>query len=380
MKAVSSSSVEEARQAALAAHLVHVSPDQPGLARRPHGAGFVYFGPDGKRVRDRETLERIRALVIPPAWRDVWICARPNGHLQAVGYDQRGRRQYRYHPRFRAVRDEAKFEHILSFAEGLPALRARVDRDMAARGLGRDKVLATVARLLETTMIRVGNEAYARDNRSYGLATLRNRHVDIDGGALVFHFKGKSGKDWRVGVRDRRLARIIKACQDLPGQHLFQYLDDAGERRAVTSADVNAYLKEASGQEITAKDFRTWWGTVLAALALAAPRSVAPKNGTPKNGAPQNAASEAEARRVLADTVRQVSGALGNTPAICRKCYIHPQIIAAHMAGELQLRPTGGRRAAIAAGLSPEEAMVLALLRRRLASAPAAANRKRRAA
>lgn len=354
--------LEEARNAARAARLIHVSPDQPGIARRGETGAFSYVDPDGKPVKDPDTLDRIRALVIPPAWRDVWICARPNGHLQAVGYDQRGRRQYRYHPKFRAVRDEAKYEHILIFAQGLPALRARVDRDMAARGLGRDKVLATVVRLLETTMIRVGNETYAKENKSFGLATLRNRHVAVDGGGITFHFKGKSGKDWRVGVRDRRLARIIKACQELPGQHLFQYLDDAGERQAVTSADVNAYLKEASGQEITAKDFRTWWGTVLATLALAAA---------------EPSTSESQAKQRLAEAVRQVSGALGNTPAICRKCYIHPEIIAAHLGGELDLRPRDKRRGG---GLSPEEAMVLALLRRRLATESCAPRRKMKAA
>jgi DNA topoisomerase I len=338
---------DQARRDALAAQLSYVSPDQPGIARRRSGRGFTYRNPDGATVRDAGTLARIHALVIPPAWNDVWICARANGHLQAVGVDQRGRRQYRYHPRFRAVRDEAKFEHVLAFAEGLPALRARIAEDMARPGLGRDKVLATVAHLLETTMIRVGNEAYAKENGSFGLATLRNRHVKIEGGALAFRFKGKSGKEWRVGVQDRRVARIVRACQDLPGQHLFQYLDDAGERQAVSSADVNEYLKAASGREITAKDFRTWWGTVLAALALAAE--------PPPD-------SDTEAKRQLTQAVKQVAHRLGNTPTVCRKCYIHPEVPAAHRAGALRLDAPRG----MGEGLSPEESAVLALLRARL--------------
>ncbi|MBS0408720.1 MAG: DNA topoisomerase IB [Proteobacteria bacterium] len=350
--------VDQARQDARAARLVHVSPDQPGIARRRTARGFSYRGPDGATVRDAQTLARIRSLAVPPAWEDVWICARPNGHLQAVGVDQKGRRQYRYHPRFRAVRDEAKFEHLLAFAEGLPALRARIAEDMARPGLGRDKVLATVAHLLEATMIRVGNEAYAKANGSFGLATLRNRHVTIEGGALRFHFKGKSGKEWRVGLRDRRVARIVRACQDLPGQHLFQYLDEAGERQTVTSADVNAYLRAASGRDITAKDFRTWWGTVLAALALA--------EGDP----PQN---EAEAKRRLGEAVKLVASRLGNTPTVCRKCYIHPEVPAAHLAGALTLAPPKAGRRDDDTGLSAEEVAVLNLLRERLGRTEAAA-------
>lgn len=300
-------------------------------------------------MRDAETLERIRQLVIPPAWTEVWICARPGGHLQATGFDQRGRRQYLYHPDFRAQRDAAKFEHLLDFAEALPALRERVKRDLARPGLGHDKVLATVVRLLETTMIRVGSEAYARENGSYGLASMRSRHVAIDGSAVKFHFKGKSGKDWRVGVRDRRLARVVRACQELPGQHLFQYVDEAGQRQPITSDDVNAYLKDASGRDVTAKDFRTWWGTVLAATALADPE------------APGGAAPKAR----LAAVVKDVSNRLGNTPAVCRKGYIHPEVITAHLAGELALRIGEDD----GAGLSPPEKAVLALLRRRLRKA-----------
>ncbi len=299
-------------------------------------------------MRDPDTLARIRQLVIPPAWTEVWICARPGGHLQATGFDQRGRRQYLYHPDFRAQREAAKFEHLLEFAQALPALRERVTRDLARPGLGRDKVLATVVSLLETTMIRVGSEAYARENGSYGLASMRSRHVAVDGTALKFHFRGKSGKDWRVGVRDRRLARVVRACQELPGQHLFQYVDDAGQRQPITSDDVNAYLKDASGRDVTAKDFRTWWGTVLAATALADPE-----------------ASGRAPKARLAAVVKDVSNRLGNTPAVCRKGYIHPEVITAHLAGELALRIGKDD----GAGLSPPEKAVLALLRRRLRKA-----------
>ena len=347
-------SLEDPREAAQSAGLVYVCVDQPGIARRRSGGGFSYRDAQGRIVRDSKTLERIRGLVIPPAWRDVWICARANGHLQAAGYDQRGRRQYRYHPKFRAVREEAKFEHILTFAQSLPTVRERVRRDMAASGLGRDKVLATVVYLLEATMIRIGGTEYARENNSFGLATLRSRHLAIEGANLRFHFRGKSGKDWRVGVHDRRVAKILKACQDLPGQHLFQYLDGAGEHRSVTSDDVNAYLKQASGADITAKDLRTWWGTVQAACTLSSPTAPA---------------SEAEAKQVLAQAIGEVSARLGNTPTICRKCYVHPEIITAHLCGELNL----GADAALEVegpGLSRAEQAVLALLRRRLGKTP----------
>ncbi|MGA0600152.1 DNA topoisomerase IB [Caulobacter sp. KR2-114] len=327
------------------ARLRHVSPDEPGITRRRAGSGWSYRDPAGRTVRDPDTLERIRRLVIPPAWTDVWICAHPGGHLQATGVDQRGRRQYLYHPDFRARREAAKFEHLLEFAEALPVLRERVREDLARPGLGREKVLAVVVRLLETTMIRVGSEAYARENGSYGLASMRSRHVAVDGAALAFHFKGKSGKEWRVGVRDRRLARVVRACQDLPGQHLFQYVDAAGERQPISSGDVNAYLKAASGRDITAKDFRTWWGTVLAATALADPER-----------------GEGAGQARLAAVVREVSRRLGNTPAVCRKGYIHPEVITAHLAGELALEIGEDE----GDGLSPAEAAVLAWLRRRL--------------
>ena len=336
----------DTKDAADAAGLRYVSTDSPGLTRRRAGKGFSFVGPDGQKVGDRKTLERIRSLVIPPAWRDVWICPRADGHIQAIGYDEKGRKQYLYHPRFREVRDEAKFEHMMAFAEALPALRERVAADMAKPGLGRDTVLATVVHLLETTMIRVGNASYARDNGSYGLTTLRVRHVKVDGAELRFHFKGKSGKVWRLSVKDRRVARVVKACQDLPGQDLFQYIDDEGERLSVTSADVNAYLKQASGGEITAKDFRTWVGTVLAATALA------------EFGA---AASPTEAKKNLTRAINQVASQLGNTATVCRKCYVHPAVMAAYLDGALALEPPDDPRA----DFRPEEAAVLAFLRGR---------------
>ena len=327
--------------AAEAVGLIYVSPDAPGVSRRRAGNGFIYIGPDRERITDPEVLRRIRALAVPPAWKDVWICVEPDGHIQAIGHDDNGRRQYRYHDRFREMREGAKFDHILAFAAGLPALRARVSADMRAAGLGRDKVLATVVRLLDTTLIRVGNTAYARENGSYGLTTLRNRHVQVEGGDLKFRFKGKSGKIWRLGLHDRRVARIIKACQELPGQHLFQYLDDEGERQTITSHDINAYLKRASGRDITAKDFRTWAGTVLAAAALAE--------------------GEADAKKQLGVALGRVAARLGNTQAICRKCYVHPEIITAYLDGDLRL----------GAGTDSEaqEAAVLNFLRRRLKSA-----------
>ena len=262
-------SIVDPQDAATGAGLVYVSDTEPGIARRRAGKGFSYRDPRGQLVRDKATLARIRSLAIPPAYADVWVCPDPDGHIQATGRDARGRKQYRYHPRFREVRESAKYEHMLDFARALPALRARVASDMARRGMGRQKVLATVVHLLETTMIRVGNADYVRQNKSHGLTTLRDRHVTIDGSEVRFRFKGKSGKQWDLGLRDRRVARIVRQSQDLPGQHLFQYLDDEGVAREVTSGDVNTYLREVTGAGITAKDFRTWTGTVLAALALA---------------------------------------------------------------------------------------------------------------
>jgi len=342
---------------AKAAGLTYVTEGRPGLARRRVGRAFVYVDAEGRRVRDRTTLARIGALAIPPAWRDVWICASPHGHIQAVGRDARSRKQYRYHPRWREARDETKYARMLAFARILPRIRARVRADLARPGLPRDKVLATVVRLLETTLIRVGNEAYARTNGSFGLTTMRARHVAVRGAMLRFHFRGKGGKEHAVDVRDPRLARIVRQCQDLPGQELFQYVDDDGRRQSIDSADVNAYLRDLAGAEFTAKDFRTWAGTVLAALALAEVASFA---------------SQREARRNITRAVESVAARLGNTPAISRRCYVHPAVIEAYMDG---VTLDAFRRRAERAithdlgGLDRSEAVVLGLLQQRLARA-----------
>jgi DNA topoisomerase-1 len=337
----------DCREAAAFAGLTYASADDPGIRRRKSGAGFVYIDAAGSRIDDAATLARIRALVIPPAWTSIWICPRARGHIQAVGRDQKGRRQYLYHARFRESREEAKFEHMLAFAKALPRLRRRVAADLAASGLCRRRVLATVVDLLETTMIRVGNAAYAKDNGSYGLTTLRSRHVKVEGARLRFHFKGKSGKIWELSLNDRRVARTVRSCQELPGQHLFQYFDDVGERQAVTSDDVNAYLRESSGADITAKDFRTWAASVLAATALA------------ELEAPANISV---ARKNITCAIAYVAARLGNTPTICRKCYVHPEIVSAYLASDLWLRIGRSSRAA---GLYPEEAAVLTFLKTR---------------
>lgn len=347
-------SIVDPQDAAISAGLVYVSDTEPGIRRRRAGKGFSYRSPDGKPVKDKDTLARIRSLAIPPAYTDVWICADPDGHIQATGRDARGRKQYRYHPRFREVRDSTKYERMLDFAAALPALRARVDEDMRRRGMPREKVLATVVHLLETTMIRVGNADYVKQNKSHGLTTLNDRHVRIEGSEVRFRFKGKSGKEWNLGIRDRRVARIVKASQDLPGQHLFQYLDEDGERRTVTSGDVNAYLREISGADITAKDFRTWTGTVLAAMALAEY---------------EKADSAAAAKRNVREAIEQVSARLGNTPTICRKCYVHPQVIDSYLSDDLALEI--GEEIAEELeepALRPEERKVLDFLRQRLAA------------
>lgn len=349
-----SSSIVDAREAANEAGLLYVSDEAPGIARRRAGKGFSYRLPKGGPVRDAATLQRIRSLAIPPAWTQVWICPHSNGHIQATGRDQKGRKQYRYHPRWREVRDAAKYEHMVEFAQTLPAIRARVDADMRLPGLPREKVLATVVHLLETTLIRVGNDDYAKQNQSYGLTTLRSRHVAVDGADLRFTFKGKSGKSWNLRITDRRVARIVRACQDLPGQELFQYRDDDGVLHDVTSADVNAYLREIAGREITAKDFRTWAGTVLAALALQEF---------------QRFDSQAAAKRNVKAAIERVASRLGNTPTICRKCYVHPAILDSYLDGALILEAKAAAQAELRediAGLQPEEAAVLALLLERL--------------
>ena len=349
--------VADPRDAAEEAGLAYVDDSTPGLTRRKSGAGFSYRDPKGAPVRDAKTLARIRALAIPPAYTDVWICTRANGHIQATGRDAKGRKQYRYHADFRAARDQTKFAHIMTFADVLPALRARVDADMGKTGLPREKVLATVVHLLETTLIRVGNDDYARTNKSFGLTTLRDRHATIAGKSLTFRFKGKSGKTWDLGVEDRRVARIVKACQDLPGQELFQYRDADGTIRDVTSADVNAYLREITGQPITAKDFRTWAGTVLAALALQEFETFD---------------SQAAAKKNLRTAIESVASRLGNTPTICRKCYIHPQVLDCYLEGDLLLQVKDAVEDELRHDLTrlkPEEAAVLGLLQARLAKA-----------
>jgi DNA topoisomerase-1 len=256
-------------QSARAAGLRYVTDRAPGISRRRSGKGFAYRAPDGRTLRDAAARRRIQTLAVPPAWTDVWICPDPSGHLQATGRDARGRKQYRYHPQWREVRDETKFGRLVAFAEGLPALRRRVQEDLARPGLPREKVLAAVVRLLGTTLLRVGNEEYARANQSFGLTTLRDRHAAVEGATVRFCFRGKSGKEVRVDIQDRRLARVVKRCRELPGQELFQYVDDDGQQQSVGSGDVNAYLREVTGEELSAKDFRTWGGTVLALGALA---------------------------------------------------------------------------------------------------------------
>jgi DNA topoisomerase I len=335
--------------AARSAGLHHVGDDAPGIRRLRHGRGFRYLGPEGGAVRDRETLRRIRALAIPPAWTDVWICPSPRGHIQATGRDARRRKQYRYHPRWREVRDETKYELMTAFGTALGRMRARIAADLARPGLPREKVLATVVRLLETTLVRVGNEEYARANRSYGLTTMLDRHVEVVGSRLRFRFRGKSGRQHEVELHDRRLARIVRACQDIPGQQLFQYVEADGSVGEVDSADVNAYLRQVSGQDFTARHFRTWAGTVQSAVALR------------RRGAGSTAP---EIKRNIVETVKQVAAQLGNTPAVCRKCYVHPAVLQAYERGALaaELDRLARRHRRRAAGLNRNESLVLAFL------------------
>ncbi|WP_236822551.1 DNA topoisomerase IB [Andreprevotia sp. IGB-42] len=339
--------VDEAAEAAREAGLRYVNDTMPGISRHARRGKLVYVR-GNEVVDDAATLARIRALVIPPAWTDVWICPRANGHLQATGRDAKGRKQYRYHARWRERRDESKFARMIAFGEALPQIRTAVSRDLAKQGMPREKVLALVVLLLESTFIRVGNEVYARENKSFGLTTLRNRHVAIDGKRIRFHFRGKSGKDHDIELNNARIARIVMRCRDLPGQDLFQYLDDAGHRHPVTSGDVNQYLKEISGEDFSAKDFRTWAGTVLAAVALCQQ--------------PQ-AQSAHHAKGQVADAVKQVAERLGNTVAVCRKCYIHPEIINAYLAGNAIGLADGNRIAQAGDDLRVMEQAVLSYLR-----------------
>ena len=342
-------------EAARAAGLRYVTDASPGIRRVREGSSFAYVDADGKPVSDEQTLARISSLVIPPAWNDVWICPSPRGHIQAVGRDARGRKQYRYHPRFREIRDEAKYARMLEFVRALPRIRRRVARELNRKGLCREKVLAAVVRLLETTLIRVGNEEYAEQNGHFGLTTLRNKHAAVRGATVHFQFKGKSGVVHKIDLLDPRIARIIRKCQELPGEDLFEYIDDEGNTRRICSEDVNDYLREITGREFTAKDFRTWGGTVLAAKALA---EFEPCD------------SQTQSKKNVLRAIEQVAAKLGNTRAVCRKCYIHPIILDSYQTGELAKAMSADAQQTLKKRLSDtaREAAVLALLERRLSA------------
>jgi len=362
--------------AARAAGLRHVDDSQPGLRRRRTGKKlrqgkrwverFQILDADGHVVRDRERLDRIRRLAIPPAWQDVWICAQAVGHIQATGRDARGRKQYRYHTRWREHRDETKYAKMIAFARALPAVRRRVAADLRAPGLSRRKVLATVVRLLETTFIRVGNEEYARANRSFGLTTLKDRHVSFGGAEVRFRFRGKSGVFHEISIHDAAIARTVRRCRDLPGQELFQYLDEDDQPATIDSADVNEYIQDVAGEEFTAKDFRTWAGTVLAATALWKMCAGAGASGSTDNargaaGARPRPRRRPPSQRDVVRAIEQVARRLGNTPSVCRKCYVHPEVISAFLDGSLARDAAFARAHARA----PAETAVLALLKRR---------------
>ena len=346
--------LDDPQASAEGAGLRYMTDSGPGVRRRRAGSGWAYVGPDGERITDPDRIAWFDRLAIPPAWTDVWICPIRRGHLQATGRDARGRKQYRYHPRWRDVRDEAKYGRLVEFARALPRIRRRTGRDLRRRGLSREKVLALVVRLLEETLIRVGNDEYARDNRSYGLSTLRDRHVSVRGAEIRFTFRGKGGKEHEIGVRDRRLARLVKQCQEIPGQELFQYYDADGTRVDVTSGDVNDYLREISGDEFTAKDFRTWAGTVAAAMALQEFLEID---------------DDAGRKKAVVRAIEGVAEQLGNTPSVCRACYVHPEVIERYLDGTmidaLSRRARGAGRGGHA--LRREEAAVLGLLQARLA-------------
>jgi DNA topoisomerase-1 len=354
LDAVDALDTKDSTSAARAAGLRYVHDGRAGIHRETVKDGFRYLDAHGAPVEDETTLARIKGLVIPPAWQDVWICAQANGHLQATGRDARGRKQYRYHPKWRTARDEVKYERMLKFGDALPAIRHEVDRALKLPGLPREKVLATIVYLLEATMMRVGNEEYARTNKSFGLTTLRNRHVKVDGSDVQFSFRGKSGVYHKVKVHDRRLASIVKRTRDLPGQELFQYIDEDGETHSVDSSDVNDYLRNITGEEYTAKDFRTWSGTVLAALALQEFEKFD---------------SETQAKKNIVRAIESVAEKLGNTPTICRKCYVHPAVLDAYLEGaplDVMRERTEEKLAEDLHALQPEEAAVLAMLQQRL--------------
>jgi DNA topoisomerase-1 len=339
------------------AGLTYVHVDRPGITRHRAGKGFFYRNAKGDRITDEKTLARIKSLAIPPAWENVWICPSANGHIQATGRDARNRKQYRYHPRWREVRDETKYEHMIAFGKALPTIRERVEADLRRKGMPKEKVLATIVRLLETTLIRVGNDRYAKENKSFGLTTMRDRHVDVSGSTVHFEFRGKSGVKHEIELKDRRLAAIVKRSQELPGQELFQYVDDDRSRQIVNSDDVNAYLKEISGQDFTAKDFRTWAGTLLAAEALTGFEAFD---------------SEASAKKNVVQAIESVAARLGNTTTICRKCYVHPAVIDAYLEGDTveSIRQRADKELGDnLKDLPLEEAAVLMLLHDRLKNA-----------
>jgi len=339
-------------ESAKAAGLRYTTDASPGIRRIRRGRAFTYVDAEGRRVRAAAELARIRSLVIPPAWSDVWICPDPRGHLQATGRDARGRKQYRYHPKWRVVRDETKYDRVIGFAKALPVIRRTTSGHLRKQGLPREKVLATVVQLLEKTLIRVGNDEYARSNRSYGLTTMRDGHVEVKGHRVRFSFRGKSGVEHEIDLNDRRLARIVRQCRDLPGYELFQYIDENGQRQTVGSEEVNAYLKDITGQDLTSKDFRTWAGTVLAAQLLREFEAFT---------------SNAEAKRNVLAAVEMVARRLGNTKAVCRKCYIHPAVFDAYMDGSmLETIAQRARKVSRAVDrLTAGEAAVLRLLMQR---------------
>lgn len=330
--------------------LRYITDASPGLTRKRAGKHFSYVGLDGKLIHDSKELERIKKIGIPPAWMNVWICPTDRGHILATGRDGKGRKQYRYHPRWREVRDETKYDKLINFGKALPYIRERIAHDLERSGLPYEKVIATIIRLLDTTLIRVGNEEYVRENGSYGLTTMLNRHVEVGETKIHFHFKGKSGKEHSIDVRDRQLAKIVKRCQALPGQELFQYVDENKELHSVESNDVNDYLRQASGQEFTAKDFRTWGGTVTAMIAL---EQLGPFE------------SETQGKKNVTEAIKSTAERLGNTPTICRKCYVHPGVIDAYLDGSLlnfiRLYHENTKKLS-REGLSPEETKVLVFL------------------
>ncbi|MGI8998187.1 MAG: DNA topoisomerase IB [Candidatus Limnocylindria bacterium] len=346
--------IADPQRSAEEAGLRYVVDTVPGVRRRRAGTGFGYIGPDGGRITDAARIAWYKGLAIPPAWTDVWISPIKRGHIQATGRDARGRKQYRYHPQWREVRDEAKYGRLIEFARALPRIRRRTERDLRRRGFPREKVLALVVRLLEATLIRVGNAEYARDNGSFGLSTMRDRHVKGTGSAVRFRFKGKSGKDHEVAISDRRLARLVRQVQELPGQELFQYLDEDEQRQSIDSDAVNDYLRQISGEAFTAKDFRTWAGTVAASMALQDFREID---------------DDAGRKKAIVGAIERVAGQLGNTPAVCRAAYVHPEVLQLYLDAALVDASSAHMRGAGrgAHALRPEEAAVLGLLQARLA-------------